>query len=179
MVNKNTLNLIKHYESLHDGDLKKVGLQPKMDPVGIWTEGYGRAMIDPMTKKFLKGLGNKQRAYDLQTIHTEEEADKALVIDMVPYENEVERYAKSLGLVLNNDQFGALTSMCYNAGGIAAFKTMNRIKKDPSPDAIFNAFGLYNKGTINGKLEILPGLVFRRKSEANLFVTGTVKFYNQ
>ena len=46
-MNKATVDLIKHFESLHDGDLHKIGLQPKMDSVGIWTCGYGRAMIDP------------------------------------------------------------------------------------------------------------------------------------
>lgn len=30
--------LIKHYESLHDGDLSAIGLQPKMDCLGIWTD---------------------------------------------------------------------------------------------------------------------------------------------
>ena len=33
------IDLIKEFESLHDGDLKQVGLQPKMCPAGIWTEG--------------------------------------------------------------------------------------------------------------------------------------------
>ena len=32
------IDLIKHFEGLHDGDLKKIGLQPKKCPAGIWTE---------------------------------------------------------------------------------------------------------------------------------------------
>ena len=32
------INLIKYFESLHDGDLTEIGLQPKMCPAGIWTE---------------------------------------------------------------------------------------------------------------------------------------------
>ena len=31
------ISLIKHFEGLHDGDLKKIGLQPKKCPAGIWT----------------------------------------------------------------------------------------------------------------------------------------------
>jgi lysozyme len=31
------IQLIQEFESLHDGDLTMIGLQPKMDPVGIWT----------------------------------------------------------------------------------------------------------------------------------------------
>jgi lysozyme len=34
------------FEGLHDGDLKKIGLQPKKDPIGIWTEGGTSAMKD-------------------------------------------------------------------------------------------------------------------------------------
>ena len=54
-ISKNAIDLIKHYESLHDGNLKEIGIQPKMDPVGIWTIGWGHAIADPITKQFLKG----------------------------------------------------------------------------------------------------------------------------
>ena len=43
-MNLDGREIVKHYESLHDGDLKKIGLQPKLCPAGIWTQGYGRAM---------------------------------------------------------------------------------------------------------------------------------------
>ena len=39
MASAELVKLVSHYEGLHDGDLSKVGLQPKMDPIGIWTEG--------------------------------------------------------------------------------------------------------------------------------------------
>ena len=48
------INLIKHFEGLHDGDLKEIGLQPKKCPAGIWTQGYGSAMRDK-NGNFLKG----------------------------------------------------------------------------------------------------------------------------
>jgi hypothetical protein len=35
MKNNDLIELITHYEGLHDGDLHMIGLQPKMDPVGI------------------------------------------------------------------------------------------------------------------------------------------------
>ena len=72
------IKLIKEFESLHDGDLKKIGLQPKMDPIGIWTEGYGRAMRDKKGN-FLKGIGNKLLAEKSATINTEAQAEKALI----------------------------------------------------------------------------------------------------
>ena len=69
MISSKAIELIKHYESLHDGDLHKIGLQPKMDPVGIWTEGWGRAMVGK-NGKFIKGADNRNVAYASQTIHT-------------------------------------------------------------------------------------------------------------
>ena len=56
------INLIKEFESLHDGDLSKIGIQPKMDPIGIWTEGYGKAMRGD-DGCFLKGKKDKDKAY--------------------------------------------------------------------------------------------------------------------
>lgn len=44
-TSENGIILIKHYESLHDGDLSRIGLQPKMCPAGYWTEGYGHAIL--------------------------------------------------------------------------------------------------------------------------------------
>ena len=55
----NGLNLIKEFESLHDGDLSIIGLQPKMCPAQVWTEGYGRAMRNK-SGVFLKGTKDKQ-----------------------------------------------------------------------------------------------------------------------
>ena len=79
------INLIKGFESLHDGDLSKIGLQPKMCPAKIWTEGYGRAMRN---KKgvFLSGLKDKEEAYNSVTIHNKEEAERALVSDLGVFE---------------------------------------------------------------------------------------------
>lgn len=175
-INTNTLNLIKHYESLHDGDLNKVGLQPKADPVGIYTEGYGRAMIDPLTKKWVK---DKKRAYELQTIFHEEDAVTALALDLKPFALELSRALESGGVLLNDNQFGALLSMGYNCGAGPMIKTMNRVASPgATTDSIFKAFGMYNKATLNGKLTVLNGLVYRRKSEAHLYCYDTVKFYN-
>ena len=39
-VNKEGIVLVKHFESLHDGDLTMIGLQPKLCPAGIWKAGY-------------------------------------------------------------------------------------------------------------------------------------------
>jgi lysozyme len=171
-MNTATLDLIKGFESLHDGDLKKIGLQPKLDPIGIWTEGYGRAMIDPATKQFLKGINNKAKAASLHTINTEGEAVIALNEDLVRYSG----YAKNaLGTQywekLNDNQKGALTSFVYNCGvGKPLYKIFKNIslwidKKMLQKELI----AYWETSVIKGGGKVLPGLVRRRKAEAKLF----------
>ncbi|HOB25101.1 MAG TPA: lysozyme, partial [Kaistella sp.] len=111
-TSKKGIDLIKKYEGLHDGDLTKVGLQPKLDPVGIWTEGYGRAMRDEKGN-FLKGIKNKSYANAHATIKTECEAEKALAEDVAPFEKLV---IQKIKVELNQNQFDALVVMFYNIG---------------------------------------------------------------
>ena len=49
-IGKEGIDLIKKWESLHDGNLKLIGLQPKMCPAGYWTEGYGNVIKDKKYK---------------------------------------------------------------------------------------------------------------------------------
>ncbi|MEJ5105489.1 lysozyme [Chryseobacterium sp. MYb328] len=154
------IDLIKEFESLHDGDLKKPGLQPKMDPVGIWTEGYGRAMRDDKGN-FLKGVGNKAAAEKRATIFTETEAEEALRQDLQVYENIV---AKKIKVSVNQNQFDALVSHTYNTGGSDGLFSL--VNKKAGETEIRNWFT--NKYiTAGGKT--LNGLIRRRKSEADLF----------
>jgi len=173
-MNKLTLDLIKQFESLHDGDLKKVGLQPKMDPVGIWTCGYGRAMIDPKTKQFLKGAANKAYAESLATIKTESEALVALDEDLQKYATYA---ANALGIcdwgILNENQRGALTSFVYNCGtGKPKFKIFENIVKYNSGKMTKKELQTYwESSVIKGGGVVLKGLVRRRVAEAKLFFT--------
>jgi lysozyme len=154
------IKLIKSFESLHDGDLSQIGLQPKMDPRGIWTEGYGRAMRNS-SGKFLIGLKDKKEAYNSITIHSESEAEKALLRDLSSRENIVIQKVKA---PLTQNQFDAIVSYTYNTGGSdTLFKLIN--KKAPE-DQIRKWFE--TKYVTSGGIA-LPGLVKRRKAESNLF----------
>ena len=159
--------LITHYESLHDGDLKMIGLQPKIDPAGIWTEGWGHAITD--TKgNFVKGINNKALAYKLSKVKTIEEADKLFEIDVKSF---IFAVHKKISKSLNEAEEAALTSFFYNTGGSSTL--VNLINTD-SKD-------LYNWWTthyIQGGGKVLKGLVYRRKTEAVLFTTGKLEFYN-
>jgi lysozyme len=171
-LNLATTNLVKKFEGLHDGDLSVIGLQPKLDPIGIWTEGYGLAMIDPRTGKHLRGIANKANALKWQTIHTEAEAVLALSIDLV-------RYSKLAALPLgtefwnrlNDNQKGALTSFVYNCGtGKPPYKIFKNITLfligSMTKDALIS---YWQKSVITGDGKVLPGLVKRRSAEAVLF----------
>jgi len=161
-VSNNCINLIVKFESLHDGDLSKIGLQPKLDPVGIWTEGYGRAMRDKKGK-FIKGKENKELAYSLISIHTKEDAMSALKTDLKPREEIV---AQNVRVPLSQNQFDALVSYIYNTGGSQTL--YNLINKKAGDVAIRNWMETkYITGS--GSKKPLPGLIKRRKAEADLF----------
>lgn len=154
------INLIKEFESLHDGDLKKPGLQPKMDPVGIWTEGYGRAMRDSKGA-FLKGISNKELAEKRATITTEKEAEAALRKDLEVYENIV---VKKLKVQVNQNQFDALVSHTYNTGGSnTLFDLINKRSTDTEIKNWFTTKYVTAQGVK------LNGLIRRRKAESDLF----------
>jgi lysozyme len=154
------LNLIKEFEGLHDGDLSQVGLQPKMCPAQIWTEGWGRAMRDDRGN-FIKGAANKNLAYSRITIRTKQDADKALVEDLRVFERIVSFKIK---VPLTQNQFDALVSYTYNTGGSdTLFKLINR----KAPEEQIRKWFETKYITANGVK--LAGLVRRRKEESNLF----------
>lgn len=154
-ISERGVDLIKSFESLHDGDLSQIGLQPKKCPAGIWTEGYGIAMRDGKGD-FLKGPKMPKG-----TITTEEEAEKQLANNLPIYENIVMRKVKAK---LNQNQYDALVSYTFNTGGSdTLFKLIN---KGAPKDQIVKWFTT-KYITSNGVRK--AGLVRRRKVECDLF----------
>ena len=162
-IGKEGIDLIKKWESLHDGDLKMIGLQPKMCPAGYWTEGYGNVILDK-NGKMLKGIANKELAYSLITVKTETEASEQLRKNI---DQDYGLFVDSLELNINQYQFDALCSFAYNCGK-NALKTstlLKRVRKEMSEPDIRAAFLMWNKA--GGK--VLKGLVNRRNAECDLF----------
>lgn len=162
-IGKEGIDLIKKWESLHDGDLKMIGLQPKMCPAGYWTEGYGNVILDK-NGKMLKGIANKELAYSLTTVKTETEASEQLRKNI---DQDYGLFVDSLELNINQYQFDALCSFAYNCGK-NALKTstlLKRVRKEMSEPDIRAAFLMWNKA--GGK--VLKGLVNRRNAECDLF----------
>jgi lysozyme len=175
-ISQKAIDLIKHYESLHDGDLKAIGIQPKMDPLGIWTIGWGHAIVDPVTKKKLVGLENYAKALALYPGFDERQADDLLLRECAAFEAVVRGEVK---VSLNDDQVGALTAFTFNIGA-ANFRSSTALAKINAGNIPEGGEWLlkWNKGTVNGVKVELKGLTYRRMSERDLLVTGTLKFYN-
>lgn len=172
-ISKLGLDLIKHFEGLHDGDLSKIGLQPKMCPASIWTVGYGRALKDE-DGEWLRGERDKNKAYKMYPSLTEEDALIMLDEDCNVYENRI----NSLGLILEQYQFDSLVSFAYNVGftNLKTSTLLKYIKAKETEENIIWAFGLWNKAKVKGVLRPLPGLTKRRRTEAELFLTGKLIF---
>lgn len=159
--------IITHYEGLHDGDLSQIGLQPKQDPVGIWTEGWGHAMLDEHGE-FIRGKENKKLAYSLSKIHTIEDADKTLISDLNPVDLLI---ARKIKVSLNLAQKEAVQSIYYNCG---YSDTITKLINENSPEL----YDWWTSHYITGNGVKLDGLIYRRKTEALLFTTGELKFFN-
>jgi lysozyme len=165
-TNDNGVNLIKHFESLHDGDLSRIGIQPKKDPLGIWTIAYGHALVNPVTNKFLKGDADKAAAYKAMTDLTLEQAEELLQSDLIIFEKQVLGYVK---VPLTENQFSALVSFTFNVGsGNLKTSTLLKLLNTGMYDLASQQFIRWNKG--EGK--VLRGLTLRREAEAKLFLTS-------
>lgn len=159
---RQALDMIKKFESLHDGDLRQIGLQPKMCPSGFWTEGYGILVRDEAGNR-LAGASNKMKALQCSKIHTVAEAEKALISEIEKRETQL----YSIHLPLSDNQFSALVSFIYNVG-FENFKSstlLKKIKDHASEKEIRIQFMKW----IYCNKEILPGLVHRREAEATLY----------
>ena len=119
------------------------------DAVGVWTIGYGHTL----TAK--EGM-----------VITEAEAECFLRQDLRTAEDEINKHL----LPLKQHQFDAIASLVFNIG-VGAFRKstlLKRLKMDVNHPDIANQFNRW----VYGGGKILPGLVRRRKEEANLYING-------
>lgn len=170
-TNQSALDIIKKYEGLHDGDLTDIGITPKLDPIGIWTEGYGRAMTDRSGNFLTSKNYTYKKICSLATIHTIEEAEDALIQDLLKYEEQLESLLIKNKIEVNENQFSALISLVYNIG-IGNFKSSSILKylKEKKYQEAANSFLKWNKAKVNNELKELKGLTLRRQSERELFL---------
>ena len=117
-------------------------------PAKVWTIGYGH----------IKGVQEGME-------WTEEQAEEALKEEVVGYCRYVEEYVK---VPLNQNQFDALVSWTYNLGPTSLKKsTMLKVLNKGNYDEVPEQIKRWNKA----RGQVLNGLVRRRDTEAELFVS--------
>ena len=126
-------------------------------PAGVWTIGWGHTV----------------GVYEGMTI-TREQANELLKKDVAIFEDHL-NYALGLddagrmpnGLPISQHQFDALLSFTFNigTGNLARSSLLRKVKANPKDPSIRGEFSrwVYSGG------KRLPGLVRRRKMEADLF----------
>jgi lysozyme len=163
MICKEAIEIIKHYESLHDNDLSTIALEPKMCPAGIWTAGWGHALC-AKDGRFLKGAADKAEAYAKYPGMTEHQATELLANDLSVFENAVNRLVST---IISKNELGALVSFAYNCG-IGNLKASTLLKKINKNDFLGAADEFLKWDRAGGKK--LRGLTLRRAAERKLFL---------
>jgi lysozyme len=164
-INQAGIDLIKSFEGLLDGDPSTVNLDPYLDPIGIWTIGWGHAIS--VGGEFLRGKENKARAFALYPGGlTRLQAEALLRADLMDTCRDVQSVVTA---GINDNQFAALVSFAFNLGiGNLKKSTLLRLVNAGDFPTASNEFGKWNKA--GGKE--LAGLTRRRAAEAELFRTS-------
>lgn len=161
------IELVKSFEGIPDGDPSTVNIDAYLDPVGIWTIGWGHAI--PWQGEFLRGAASRATARSLYPGGiTRAQAETLLRGDLIDTAAGVSRLVK---VALGDGQFGALVSFAFNAGlGNLAKSTLLRLLNAGDFAGAAEQFLVWDKGRVNGVLQPLPGLTRRRRAERALFL---------
>jgi lysozyme len=119
-------------------------------PASVWTIGYGNTFYLDGSKVL---MGQKI---------SQIEADMLMLKLLPKYEATV---IKNIKVILNQNQFDALVSFCWNCG---SSETLFRLINQKSSDELIYQF--WTTHYIKGGGKVLAGLVRRRKTEADLFI---------
>lgn len=146
-LNKESMGLIKSFEGWRAKAYK--------DPVGVWTIGYGHTKhAGPPVPKRGMTISKKY-------------GEQLLLRDLQQYAKAVD---EAVTVELNSNQFGALTSFCYNVGptnfrksSVLRYTNQGRFNEVPGRLLLWN----------KAKGKVLRGLTRRRKAEGKLFLKRT------
>ncbi|MCW5636638.1 MAG: lysozyme [Rubrivivax sp.] len=166
-VPQEAVELIKAFEGIVDGDPRTVNLDAYLDPVGIWTIGWGHALR--FRGRFLRGAADRALARALFPGGiTRAQAETLLRGDLVDFASQVLQLVK---LPLDDGQFGALVSFAFNVGlGALGQSTLLRRLNARDLAGAADQFLVWNKARKNGVLVELPGLTRRRRAERAMFL---------
>lgn len=143
-ISEKGLAIVKKYEGLR--------LKPYLCPAGVPTIGWGSTVYP-----------NGKAVTLRDAAITPQQASDILLATMVKYEDAVSRYVQ---VPINQNQFDALVDFAYNVG-VGNLQTSTLLKKVNASDFVgaANEFGKW----VHGGGAVLPGLVNRRREEADLF----------
>lgn len=161
------LKTLRHHEGVRQ--------RPYLCPAAIWTVGVGRVLYQdqialPMVRK--EGYGGLiRKEFPLKPadnrVWSLEEIDKLLAEDL-------QYFAKGVTRLLNgkhsDDQLWACVSYSFNAG-LGAFQRSTMRQKHLRGD-YEGAASDWLTSRVTGGGKTLPGLVKRRKDEAELYLRG-------
>jgi len=142
-ISKQGINLLKHFESYE--------MRAYKCPAEVWTIGWG----------FTRVNGIKVKEGDMMTL---EVADSELEKQLRTYENVVRKAI--MIKKINQNQYDALVSLCYNIGG-SSFRRSDIVQLVNSRNFI-GACRIFNLWSSAAKKRS-KGLLRRRMSERNLF----------
>lgn len=138
-ISQNGIDLIKRFE----------GFSPTayLCPAGVWTIGYGHTA----------GVSEGDSI-------DEDTAEDFLREDLADAEGAVGKYVK---VPLKQWQFDALVSFTFNlgAGNLYNSTLLKKVNRNPDDPAIRQEFGKW----VHAGGRVLPGLVERRKAEADMY----------
>ena len=138
-ISEQGLDLIKSFEGLR--------LKSYQDSIGVWTIGWGH------TRGVRKGQ-----------VITEAQAERFLRDDLEPIERQLTADLGEDGVL--QCQFDALCSFCFNLGIGAYMKsTLRKYVKAGRDDEADREFAKW----VHAGGRVLPGLVRRRRAEAELY----------
>lgn len=138
-------NIIKGYESL--------SLHAYICPAGVLTIGWGHT-----GKDVYQGM-----------VISESTAEALLSKDLIRFENSV---SALVTVPLSQNQFDALISFTFNLGAKSLeSSTLLKLLNSKDYKGAAEQFPRWNKGKVNGKLTVINGLVKRRETERQLFLS--------
>lgn len=138
------ISAIKRHEGLR--------LHAYQDSAGVWTIGHGHT-------------GNVQPGQHI----SEAEAEQLLRDDLAQAEAAVNNGVR---VPVTQEQYDAMVSLAFNIGGSAFGKStlLQKLNEGDIHEAA-NEFLRWDKITVNGAKEVLPGLTSRRRAERAMFLT--------
>lgn len=161
--------LIKKWEGIEDGDPRTAKLDPYLCPANVWTIGWGHAIVDHRGVQ-IKGAANRNAAYAMYPGGiTLEQAELLLIADLIPRE----KLLDTLVGEATPAQFSAMGALYFNIGHANFVKSsVLRHHVNGRFAHAADAFRLFNKARVNGKLVVLRGLTSRREDERALYLMG-------